>query len=270
MYVNPNSVDALRSVRRMELKSKSAFCGGFYHESESVLLGGSDMVPDPHFNRVSVLYPEKLDRNLLAECTDRMVKDVPMFLDVPHPVSDALGEFLTQRGYHPTGESRSSMLLTNSVPAVGRAKGLDISLAGPETLDVFLELFLRGFQTPEDLIPLATAMFHDLVPQNLHSGNSRLYLGTYRGEPACTLYLFFEGGEGGINMVSTKESLRGKGLATAMMQRTMEDAQKLGVHLLGLEARWNGAPERLYRKLGFTTICRHEVFTNVSDVSYGL
>jgi len=254
----------------MELKSKSAFCGGFYHETDMAVLGGTDLVPDPHFNRISVLHPEKLDGELLAECSDRMVKGVPTFLDVPHPVSDALRELLTTSGYHPTGESRSSMLLTDSVAIPGAAKELDIRLVEPETLDVFLELFLRGFQTPEHLVPLATALFHDLVPQNLHPGNSRLYLGIFRGEPACTLYLFFERGEGGINMVSTKESLRGKGLATAMMLRTMEDARKLGLHLLGLEARWNGAPERLYKKLGFTTICRHEVFTNVSDLKYGL
>ena len=162
------------------------------------------------------------------------------------------------------------MLLTDSKAERRGTDELDIALVEPDTIDLFLDLFLRGFDTPEDLIPLATGLFRDLVFGNCHSGTSRLYIGSYRGEPAATLYLFYEDGEGGINMVSTKGTLRGRGLATAMMRRSMDDAREIGLRMLSLETGWNTAPERLYGGLGFTTIARHEVFTNVPDLTYGL
>jgi GNAT superfamily N-acetyltransferase len=270
MDVNPMSIEVLRSVRRMELKSKSAFCGGFYEDMGPVVLGGCEAVPDPHFNRISVLEPDKLNRALLAECVGRMVEGVPFFIDVPHPISRELSELLIENGCHPTGESRSSMLLTDRKDTSRTADELDIALVETDTLDVFLDLFLRGFDTPEYLVPVATGLFHDLVLRNCHHGNSRLYLGTFRNEPAATLYLFFEEDEGGVNMVSTKENLRRKGLAAAMVRRTIADARALGIRKLGLEARWDGAPERLYGRLGFITIARHEVFANMPDLKYGL
>lgn len=269
MEIEPKNLPVLRSVRRMELKSKAVFCGGFYHESGPVVLGGSEAVPDPHFNRISVLESDKLDQPLLTECMGRMVEGVPVFIDVQYPVSEAANELLLRNGYYPTGESRSSMLLTGRKDAQQAAE-LDIALVEPRAIDIFSDLFLRGFDTPEDMIPFAMGIFHDLVIRNCRPENSRLYLGNYRGEPAATLYLFFERDEGGVNMVSTKENLRGRGLATAMVQRVIEDAQQIGIRLLGLETRWASAPERLYRELGFSTIARHEIFTNVPEMKYGL
>lgn len=270
MEVNPTSIEFVRSVRRMELKSKSAFCGGFYDDMGPVVLGGCEAVPDPHFNRISVLEPDKLNSALLAECVGRMVDGAPIFIDVPHPVPEELSELLVESGCHPTGESRSSMLLTGREETSRKAEKLDISLVEADTLDVYLDLFLKGFNTPEHLVPAATGLFRDLVPRNCHSGNSRLYLGTFRNEPAATLYLFFEGDEGGVNMVSKKESLRGRGLAAAMVGGAVADARSLGIRKLGLETRWNSAPERLYGRLGFATIARHEIFTNTPGMKYGL
>ncbi len=267
MAMKSNEFEVLRSTRRMEIKSKAVFCGGFYHEIGDAVLGGSEAIPDPHFNRISIL--RNFDRTLLAECTGRMVEGIPVFIDLSYPVSDGARELLLEHGYHTTGESRSSMALTgrDCAPAAGE---LDIALADGETLDVFLSLFLRGFQTPEHLIPFAKGVFHDLVPRNCRPDNSRLYLGLFGAEPAATLYLFYEGTEAGINMVSTRENLRGKGLATTVLRRAIADAQALGISVLSLETRWDSAPERLYSKLGFSTIARHEVFTNMPDLKYGL
>jgi GNAT superfamily N-acetyltransferase len=234
------------------------------------LVGSSESVPDPHFNRISVVEYAGFDPALLEACAGRMPDGSPFFVDVPHPAPEGIRQVLALKQCHPTGESRSSMMLTGPDHAPSATEQLEISVAGPDTLDMFLELFLRGFATPEHLVPLATALFHDLVPQQCRPDNSRLYVGMYQGEPAATLYLFHERNEGGINMVSTREDLRARGLATAMMRRAMADARDLGVRLLSLETRWGGAPERLYQRLGFSTIGRHEVFTNVPDLKYGL
>jgi ribosomal protein S18 acetylase RimI-like enzyme len=264
----------------MEIKSKSVFCGGFYHEAGHAVLGGSEVVPDPHFNRISIFEQGDLDEHLLVEYGKRMIEGMPVFVDLPYPVSDASRNTLLRHGYYSTGEFRSSMALTGhndelvrrdaGANAFAQDDSFSISIVDDNSLDTFLELFLRGFQTPEDLIPLAKSLFHDPVAGNCRADNSRLYLGLLDKLPAATLYLFFEEGEGGINMVSTREDLRKKGIATSVLLRAIADAQALGVHTLGLETRWDSAPERLYRKLGFTTIARHEVFTNMPDLKYGL
>ena len=269
MDINLDDIETLRSARRMELKAKVAFSGGNYLEIGPAIVGGAEVIPDPHFNRISIVEPDKFGKALLTECMNN-TSGVPMFLDVPYPVSDEIRELLTEAGYHPTGESRSSMMLVKRVDTGNAVEGFDIELVQPETLETFLDLFLTGFNTPEDLVPLARTLFHELVLRHCNPGNCRLYLGVFRGEPAATLYLYHEGEEGGINMVSTKKELRGRGIATAMMQRTMADSEELGIRLLSLEALWDGAPERLYKRLGFTTLMRHEVFSNVPDLKYGL
>lgn len=254
----------------MELKSKAAFCGGIYVEIGPAVIGAAESVPDPHFNRISIVEPDKLDQVLLAECINQMPEGGPAFIDMPYPVSEEQQEVLIRNGYHPTGESRSSMMLTEHNNFADTLEEFDIELVEPETLDTFLDLFLRGFETPEDIVPLAMSLFRELVIRHVNPGNCRLYLGVFQGEPAATQYLYHEDDEGGINMLSTKKPLRRRGMATMMVRRAIEDSQQLGIRLLSLETRWNGAPERLYKRLGFTTIMRHEVFTNVPDLKYGL
>lgn len=269
MQIDPTNPDALMSARRMEIKSKSAICGGIFHEDETTVIGGTDVVPDPHFNRISVLDPDKFDAAALTECLAKMVEGTPAFIDVPHPTPENTKGLLLENGYHFTEESRSSMLLTDFDNTEGGTDELDIEILEPGTIDTYLDIFLRGFDTPEEMIPLASALLRELVIRNFFPDMFRHYLGVFRGEPAATLYLFFEGDEGGINWVATKRELRGKGIASAMMRRCVDDAKELGVRLLSLETGWDSAPERLYKRLGFTTIGRHEVFTNTPELKYG-
>jgi len=196
VQINPNSIEALRSVRRMEIKSKSDFCGGFFEDIGPAVLGGSEAVPDPHFNRISIIESERIDASFLGHCIRKLPVGTPAFIDVLHPVSDTIEELIAANGWHPTGESRSSMLLTDYQEAPDDMEGLEISEVNPETLEAFIDLFLRGFDTPEELIPLATSIMGDLIPKYCGPNHFRLYLGTFHGEPACTEYLYFAGDEG--------------------------------------------------------------------------
>jgi len=270
MQIDPKSIEVLHVVRRTEIKAKSHMSGGFYEEIGPVVLGGTETIPDPHFNRISIVEQDKLDQSVLGTCVERMAEGMPIFIDAPHPVSQSTQEMILESGYHFTGESRSSMVLAGHDNSRQVNGDIDVSILQPEMIETFLDLFLRGFETPEEIIPFAKSLFQDLVLKNCTPNDSRLYLGKYKGEPVGTLYLFFEGEEAGVNMVATREDLRGKGCATAMVRRAITDAREMGVRVVGLETMWNGAPERLYGKLGFVTIARHEVYTNVSDLKYGL
>ena len=263
-------LEELQSARRMELKSKSAFCGGFYEELGQVYVAGSSQIPDAHFNRISILDAGAMDGQLLRRAVEMIGDETPIFVDALHPVPEALRQFLKEHGFKSTGELRSSMMLHGRQPENAPVAGLTIREVRPETLDTFLELFLRNFDTPEEMIPLAKSLLHDPVLQHARAESVRMYLGIFNDEPACTEYLFHEGEEGGVNMVSTNASLRGKGLASAMLERLMNDAQKLGVRLLSLETRADSPPERLYQRLGFGTIAVIEIFTNLDGLKYGL
>jgi ribosomal protein S18 acetylase RimI-like enzyme len=265
-----NPLEYLQSARRMELKSKSAFCGGFYDELGQVYVAGSGQIPDAHFNRISILDADAVGGQLLRDAVKLIGAESPIFIDALHPVSDALRQFLKEHGFQSTGELRASMMLHGRQPENAPVAGLTIREVRPEMLDTFLELFLRNFDTPEEMIPLAKSLFHDLVLQHARAESVRMYLGVFNEEPACTEYLFHEGEEGGVNMVSTKASFRGKGLASAMLRRLMDDAQGLGVRLLSLETRASSAPERLYQALGFETIAVLEIFANLDGLKYGL
>lgn len=269
MAVDPKSIDALRSARRIDIKSKVAFYGGFYAEIGPAVLGGNEAVPDMRLNRISVLEPDRFDQALLTECADRMIEGAPLFIDVPHPASERLRELLLQNGYHPTGESRSSMVLADYGNVHQRTHELDIAILEPDAVALFLDLILRAVDTPENRIHLVRGLLHDLVLQNLHRGRSRLYLGIFKGEPAATLYLFHEGREGCIDLVSTREKLRGRGFATAIVQRAIDDSQELGLRVLSLETESDSTLEHLCRRLGFTTVARHEIFTNIPGLRYG-
>jgi ribosomal protein S18 acetylase RimI-like enzyme len=253
----------------MELKAKSAFCGGIYEEMGQVFISGNSRVPDAHFNRISIIDGQEFNQRVLKESLSAL-GEVPLFVDTVHPTPAPLRDLLGKNCFHSTGELRASMVMKEPTTIGGALEGLEIQAVRAETLDVFLELFLQGFDTPQDILPFAKELFHGLVLERFKDESLRMYLGIVNGEPASTQYLFYERDEGGINMVSTKASLRRKGLATAMLCCLLDDAGRLGVRCLSLEARANSDPERLYQKLGFATIATHEIFTNMLNLRYGL
>ncbi len=70
------------------------------------------------------------------------------------------------------------------------------------------------------------------------------YCGCY-----CTL------DEGEITNVATKESARGKGIATAILKEEFARIQEMGVARVVLEVRYSNAPAiHVYEKLGFENV----------------
>lgn len=67
-------------------------------------------------------------------------------------------------------------------------------------------------------------------------------------------------------MVIVSPAMRGKGIGTHLMEYTLEQAKKeLSLSLINLEVYEGNPAERLYRRLGFTELGRHERFLKDGD-----
>jgi GNAT superfamily N-acetyltransferase len=76
-----------------------------------------------------------------------------------------------------------------------------------------------------------------------------VYVATADGTPACALMAFDHDGDCGIYLVATVPPARGRGLATALMLRALNDARNRGCTTSSLQATARGRP--VYERLGY-------------------
>ena len=63
-----------------------------------------------------------------------------------------------------------------------------------------------------------------------------------------------------IDDVETHEAYRGRGYATAILQRAIDEARAAGADLVFLVTDADDWPQHLYRRLGFETVATEVVF----------
>jgi ribosomal protein S18 acetylase RimI-like enzyme len=80
------------------------------------------------------------------------------------------------------------------------------------------------------------------------------------GEVAACADLYLDGDTGQIEDVLTLEEHRNRGLASALVVRTVDEARRAGATLVFLVAHETDWPWRLYERLGFETIGRYYKF----------
>jgi GNAT superfamily N-acetyltransferase len=80
------------------------------------------------------------------------------------------------------------------------------------------------------------------------------YLACVDGRPASRCELFSCNGLGRVEAVRTMALYRGRGLAAALIRQAVQDSLAQGNQLTYIYAEPNGAPQRLYHRLGFRTV----------------
>jgi GNAT superfamily N-acetyltransferase len=90
---------------------------------------------------------------------------------------------------------------------------------------------------------------------------ARWYLATVDGRPAGTAILFQGPAAAQVLAVGTLPSLRGRGVAGAVMRHLIREWQAIGHGFLFLDTTPGSDAERLYRKLGFTSAYVREVYS---------
>jgi predicted GNAT family acetyltransferase len=86
----------------------------------------------------------------------------------------------------------------------------------------------------------------------------RAYLIRVAGEPASRCQLFSYQGLGRIEAVRTRAAYQGRGLATAIIRRALNDSLQQN-HITYIYAEPGSNAQRLYHRLGFRTVAQKAI-----------
>jgi len=120
-------------------------------------------------------------------------------------------------------------------------------------LDVWTDVSMKGFGVPVFLREALLDMYGKASQYN----GTNSYLGYFQGKPAGVCGLVSFNDVGGIFTVGTAPEYRGKGVATALLQRAIADSLRIGDNLLYLITTKGSDAERLYTSLGFQVAYTH-------------
>jgi GNAT superfamily N-acetyltransferase len=89
------------------------------------------------------------------------------------------------------------------------------------------------------------------VQRRVHDARHAFYLARLDGRPAGATLLFSEDATAGLYFVATAPAQRGRGVATTLLARAIEDARRAGSEVIALECLAGGDAHRLCQRLGF-------------------
>lgn len=131
-------------------------------------------------------------------------------------------------------------------PLAGR---LTVSAVDPAQLPQWNQVFFHAFR-PRAMTLESSLAEKERAYQGM--GDDGLwYLATLDGRPVGTAILYLGPVMGQVLAVGTLPALRGRGIATAVMQRLLADWQRLGRGSLFLDTLPASGAERLYLRMGF-------------------
>jgi ribosomal protein S18 acetylase RimI-like enzyme len=117
------------------------------------------------------------------------------------------------------------------------------------TIQAYIDCYNVSFHSP----PHVQAGFAESFRGVLTQPTSIHYLGRVMGEPAGSMTLSFKDDLGCVYNVGTFPEFRGRGVAATLLLRLIEDATRLGVDTLFLQAVQKGPAQPLYERVGFRT-----------------
>jgi len=179
------------------------------------------------------------------------------FLVYLHPsaMPQDLAYRLGRRGLHHWG-IQDAMAVERLNPNVRTNPNVQIEVArDPETLAKAAEINAQVYHLP----PNAAAHMRAVMMTALYDPAVYVYLGRLHGIPAGSLVLVLKAGVAGLYGLGTLPEYRGHGVAISLMVRAITDANRLGFRTAVLQAPPGGV--RLYRRLGFETYFRVDIYT---------
>jgi len=179
------------------------------------------------------------------------------FLVYLHPSAQPsdLGIRLERHGLQHWG-IQDGMALERLNPTVHTNKGLEIDVASDvAALDTAAKVHAGAYHLP----PGAAAYMRSVMMTALSDPAVYVYLARLHGIPAGSVMLVLKAGVAGLYGLGTLPDYRGHLVATSLMVRAINDAAGLGFRHAVLQAPPGGV--RLYRRLGFESYLRVDVFT---------
>jgi ribosomal protein S18 acetylase RimI-like enzyme len=97
--------------------------------------------------------------------------------------------------------------------------------------------------------------------RTLFADHLRSFVTTIDGAPVGLASLVLLDGVAEVDNVVTAEAFRGRGIASAGVQACLAAAAEMDAELVFLLAEEDGAPQRLYERIGFRVAARSRTFT---------
>jgi len=170
-----------------------------------------------------------------------------------------LGHLLQRHGLESRG-IQDGMALERLNPRVHINRDVQIEAArDAATLDQAAEVYAAAYHLPAG----AAAYMRSVRMTALWDPAVYVYLARLHGIPAGTVTLVLKAGVAGLHALGTMPEYRGHLVGTSLMVRAIRDAAGLGFRTAVLQAPPGGI--RLYRRLGFETYWRAQVFAGGSN-----
>ncbi|RJP64267.1 MAG: GNAT family N-acetyltransferase [Candidatus Abyssobacteria bacterium SURF_17] len=249
----------LRELVLNEARAFAVFANGRLHDHRFAVSLVCEELLDNRYNRAHVIEPA----NLTGESLEEISRDfhsvrVPLRLDLFLPIPPETQSLLERRQFDLTEDHASEMVLGKSATELRRNRAVRLERLPPHLVNTFSTLMLKAYDTPPDLIPTLASTFRHTIPRALNHKGVILYLASLESEPVGTLYVFSQGGVGGVYNLAVALHARRQGVATTLMLQAIEDSLTAGNHTLCLQTRVGSFQERFFERLGFHTIARRK------------
>ncbi len=226
-------------------------------------LAGGDEIPSPlGYGMVTAELPLRHDSNFLflerADTVDEAIAEVDRVLGGAGRDYRVLVTFDPELGerFRPMFSSRGWRTMRHIFMVQRREPGKSVDLAVVREVD---EAALRPGRTAAILsYPWGTpALAEELLDSKIHLGRrarTRFFGVESGGEIVAWTDLYVAQGVAQIEDVATIEEHRGKGYATAVVLKAIEEGRREGADLVFLVADGEDWPRHLYERLGFDEV----------------
>ena len=138
------------------------------------------------------------------------------------------------------------LLMVLRRPPEREADTARVTQVDADTLRPFRMAFIRTYPWGTAAVAEQLAAWKTRI-----AGDVRFYAVLDDGEPVAATDLYLSDGDAQVEDVATHEAHRGRGHATALVQRAVDDAHAAGAEFVFLVADSEDWPQHLYRSLGF-------------------
>jgi GNAT superfamily N-acetyltransferase len=167
------------------------------------------------------------------------------------PLADAsLFEFYRERGYHVTEFSNVMARPVENGLAAASREGIEIRLAAPEELDLWVMTVSQGFA---ENYPVTQELLA-VMKMFARSKNTECYLARIHGRVVGGATLAVRGRIGGFFGASTLPDYRRRGVQTALLYTRLRRAAEAGCNLAVSLAQPGSRSQRNITRLGFQTL----------------
>lgn len=166
---------------------------------------------------------------------------------------------LIDAGWQPLAPLQLFMQRSGAPPAPHSSLDADITIdqLTPELIEPFVALVARSFDWDAALQAQQVALYRRQVAERI----GRHYVALADGALVATTSILPSAApptpSWGLYKVTTQPGYRGRGIATALLMRALQDAAAEGLERVFLYTRPDGPAVALYERLGFSTLfCR--------------